>query len=199
MTQLRLQALQAGTLAPIDLDWPGPQTIAIHGPSGSGKTLLLRAIADLDEHHGEVWLDDQARSSMPGPVWRRRVGYLPAESGWWADSVGEHAEDWPETWLSQLGFERDVLDWEIRRLSTGERQRLAAVRLLANQPKALLLDEPTANLDATNTELVEKLIRDFQQANQAPALWVSHDPGQRARIADRSYLIADHRLQEENA
>ena len=68
---------------------PG-QTVSIVGPSGSGKSLLLRAIADLDPHDGEAWVGAQARSGMTPPEWRRRVGLLPAEASWWADTVGEH-------------------------------------------------------------------------------------------------------------
>ena len=98
--------------------------------------------------------------------------------------------------LAALGFEPDVQSWSISRLSSGERQRLALLRLLANQPMVLLLDEPTANLDGANAERVESLIRRFQDATGAAVLWVSHDAAQGRRVADRALEIRDGALQE---
>ncbi|MEZ5580521.1 MAG: hypothetical protein R3F40_14545 [Candidatus Competibacteraceae bacterium] len=74
---------------------------------------MLRAVADLDPHCGEVWLDELPRSRLTPPEWRRRVGLLPAESHWWAETVGEHwrapAADAPiEPLLVALGFDIDV-------------------------------------------------------------------------------------------
>ena len=83
--------------------------------------------------------------------------------------------------LAEVGLP-DALDWEVARLSTGEKQRLALLRLLANQPRALLLDEPTASLDPRK---VEDLLHTYRQQHAAPVLWVSHDPAQRQRVAQR--------------
>jgi len=161
---------------------PGSCT-ALFGPSGSGKTLLLRAIADLDEAEGEVWLNEQPRSAMQAPDWRRQVMYLSAESHWWGTRVREHAAAWRPAELEALGFDQAVLDWEVQRLSSGERQRLALARALAHGPSVLLLDEPTANLDQTNTARVEQLIGDWRRRTDGCVLWVSHDPAQRKRVA----------------
>ncbi|EIC20366.1 ABC transporter ATP-binding protein [Thiorhodovibrio frisius] len=212
MTRLSLQALQPRYgLAPVDLDIPAGALVLLSGPSGSGKSLLLRAIADLDPHQGQVLLGGQARSAMAPADWRRRVGLLLADSGWWAETVGAHFPDAGgagaastsiANLLDGLGFASDVIDWPVARLSTGERQRLALARLLANQPEALLLDEPTANLDPGNRERVERLVLDYRQARQAAVLWVSHDPEQRARLAAHSgarrLLIDTPRLVEES-
>ncbi|HDK38151.1 MAG TPA: ATP-binding cassette domain-containing protein, partial [Thiolapillus brandeum] len=81
------------------------------------------------------------------------------------------------------GFSQEVLDWQTGRLSSGEKQRLALARMLANQPRVLLLDEPTANLDMRNTEIVEQIIQDYLQQYQAAVIWVSHDPEQLSRVA----------------
>jgi putative ABC transport system ATP-binding protein len=204
MSALRLKTLRLRLLVPVDLIVEAGELVFVSGPSGSGKSLLLRAIADLDPNDGEAWCDETARSSVPAPTWRRRVGLLPAESGWWADRVGAHfppgqPEDGDtKPLLKRLGFDDpEVLDWEVRRLSTGERQRLALARLIANQPEVLLLDEATANLDPQNRDRVESVIADYRAEQAAAVLWVSHDPEQRERMNGRRLVIRDGRLEPE--
>ena len=176
------------------------QVAGLQGASGAGKTLLLRAIADLDPNQGQVRLGDMVREQVPAPMWRKTVAMLPAESYWWFDVVGEHFQDSGqavEATLQQLGFELEVLNWEVSRLSTGEKQRLAIVRLLQNKPRALLLDEPTASLDAANIECAETLLLEYCRLQQVPILWVSHDPGQLERVADDQFFFeSDGTLQE---
>ena len=84
---LKIQDLHRPGINPFSLDLDDGECIAISGPSGAGKTLLLRAIADLDPNQGSVFLGQKNRDAFPAPEWRRRVGYLASESGWWADGV----------------------------------------------------------------------------------------------------------------
>ena len=162
------------------------ECLALCGPSGAGKSLLLRAVADLDPNEGRASLDGESREDMPAPDWRRRVAYLAAEPGWWADTVAEHFVDWPAArpLVETLGLPADCGDWPIARLSTGEKQRLALVRCLLMEPRALLLDEPTSGLDPDAVERVEALIRARQKAGVA-VLWVTHDRAQAERVARR--------------
>jgi len=106
------------------------EAIAVRGPSGAGKTLLLRAIADLDPNEGLVGLDGRDRSAIPGPEWRRLVGYVPAEPGWWADTVGEHFDEWKAAlaFVSELGLPEAAKAWPIHgcRLASGCASRLSA-------------------------------------------------------------------------
>lgn len=202
MAGLRLDGLSTMLLREVDLTLAAGERIFLSGASGSGKSLLLRAVADLDPHRGEVWLDDLPRSRLTPPEWRRRVGLLPAESHWWAETVGEHwrapAAGSPiEALLVALGFDVDVSGWAITRLSTGERQRLALARLLLNQPQALLLDEATANLDSVNRERVETVLEDYRATHATAMLWVSHDPEQRVRLGGRRLVIRENRLEPE--
>src|SRR4051812_4024297 len=90
---LEARDLRTAILKPASFALSMGECVAIRGPSGAGKTLLLRAIADLDPNAGTVILEDRDRSTIPGPEWRRLVGYVPAEPGWWAETVGEHFAD----------------------------------------------------------------------------------------------------------
>src|SRR5512143_140110 len=96
---LQVQNLQRPGLSPVSFELSAGECIAVQGPSGSGKSLLLRAIADLDPNQGQLRLNGLAREGMTGPAWRRQVTYVPTESGWWSDRVGEHFADWERALL----------------------------------------------------------------------------------------------------
>ncbi|MET0064332.1 MAG: ATP-binding cassette domain-containing protein [Candidatus Thiodiazotropha endolucinida] len=195
MGSLTLKQFQSPLLEPIELYIPAGHCTTLSGPSGSGKSRLLRALADLDPHQGEAWLDEQEMASFSGPAWRREVGLLPAESAWWKDRVGDHFPHVDNALLSLLDLPPNAMQWEISRLSSGERQRLALARLLGNMPQVLLLDEPTANLDQKNIDRVEKLIAEWRRQHKTAVLWVSHDPDQQRRVGEESRHIAEGRLQ----
>jgi putative ABC transport system ATP-binding protein len=181
------------------------ECVAVRGPSGSGKTQLLRALADLDPNEGMVLLDGTLREAMPAPVWRRRVLYLAAEPGWWADTVSEHFPDWPTatSLAERLGLPPACGAWPIQRLSTGERQRLALARALVcappPNPRVMLLDEPTAGLDEMATAAVEALIAERRAATGMGVLWATHNTAQARRIARRWFLVRDGFVEEAEA
>lgn len=194
--RLTIKQLVTHHVGPLDLELLAGECVVLSGPSGAGKTLLLRAIADLDLHEGELWLGEIACRDMRADEWRHHVGLLPAESQWWCERVGDHFQNTDETLLSELGFSREVLGWEVARCSTGERQRLALLRLLQNRPQVLLLDEPTASLDAENVSRVELLIERLRKTDGLVVLWVSHDALQVERVATRHLQIMDGQIQE---
>ena len=170
------------------------ECLGLSGKSGIGKTQLLRAITDLIPHSGKILLDGVSSASFSAPHWRSMVTMVPAESFWWYDIVGDHFSAESDAGslqekLAAVGFREDVLNWQISRLSTGEKQRLALIRGLCNTPSVLLLDEPCSALDMYHTTLTEALIFNYLQHNDASILWVSHDLEQLQRVADRELCL----------
>jgi len=199
-TLLKLINFSCHNLRPINLELKQNETISISGESGAGKSLLLRAIADLIPHKGECYLKVQNANNIVAHAWRKQVAYFAAESQWWFDTIGEHFKT-PlssniEAYLKTIGFSLDVLNWDAMRCSTGERQRLAIIRLLVNEPCVLLLDEPTANLDAENTRQVEAIFKQYQHQSQCGIIWVSHNTEQKNRVSQRQFEIKQSELCE---
>ena len=192
---LRLQQLEPLGLAPVSLELDDGACLCVSGPYGAGKTLLLRAIADLDRNEGDAATGSLVRSEVSAPDWRKAVAYVPAESGWWADTVGPHmsAGDIVPL-LTALGLEAACIEWEVARLSTGERQRLALVRALLREPEILLLDEPTSALDEEATAAVERVIADRIQDGVTVVI-VTHDTAQIERMGGQHAIVDQGRVE----
>lgn len=173
------------------------ECIALQGPSGVGKSLLLRAIADLDPNEGSIKLDGTLRESMAAPVWRKKVTYVAAEPGWWADTVREHFVAWDEALnlVEQLGLPASCGTWPIRRLSSGEKQRLGLVRALLLQSRVLLLDEPTSALDPESTASVEAIVAE-RVSTGTSVLWSTHNSAQARRVGSRLFVMSSGRIEE---
>ncbi|MDB5894028.1 MAG: hypothetical protein JWQ88_1559 [Rhodoferax sp.] len=180
---------------PYHLQLASGECVALVGRSGSGKSVLLRMIADLDPHQGEVALDGRLRASWPAPAWRGQVVYQAAEPAWWAYNAAAHihsvASEPVAMMLARLGLGPELLRADITRLSTGERQRMALVRSLACRPRVLLLDEPTASLDGASTRSVETLLHDKIGSDGLTVLIVTHSREQADRLGHRVLEVRD--------
>jgi len=177
---------------------PG-EWVSIMGPSGSGKSTLVNLIGCLDRpSDGEIWLDGQdvstisaselnrVRSEKIGFVFQQfhLIPYLTAVENVMLAQYFHSMTDEKEALeaLERVGL-KDRCHHVPSQLSGGEQQRVCIARALINDPKIILADEPTGNLDAQNEEIVLRLLREFHQQGRTIVM-VTHDPVV-ARLADR--------------
>jgi putative ABC transport system ATP-binding protein len=198
----------------VDLCAYAGQVTLIMGPSGAGKTTLLTMIGGLlRPTSGRVFIDELEitalkRSELPR-VRRHHVGFIfqmfnlldslsAIENVEVALNVagvaGHEARERARALLIEAGL-KGRLDFSARDLSGGEKQRVSIARALANRPRLLLADEPTANLDSRHGHEVMELLRDLTKKEGRTVVVVSHD--QRLRdIADTVLWLEDGRLRE---
>lgn len=167
------------------------EQLALAGESGSGKTTFLNLISGiLKPDSGSITLSDTLVSSLSeaetdrfralhiGYIFQTfnlLQGYTCLENVLLAMSFGAGVDrPLAERLLKRVGLE-NRMDHRPRQLSTGQQQRVAVARALANRPKLVLADEPTGNLDHRNAREVLGLIRETSQETGAALLLVSHD------------------------
>lgn len=188
------------------------ELVALYGPSGSGKTtLLLLAAGLIGPDSGNVLFegrDLQSMTSRESATYRLRdVGFVfqsfhltPGTSA--LDNAliklpirgytVREARSKTEPWLRRVGL-GERLEHRPHQLSMGERQRVAIARALVGEPRLLLADEPTGNLDSTRTREILMLLADVCHENDIPGLLVTHD-SQAEALVDRTITLRDGRL-----
>jgi putative ABC transport system ATP-binding protein len=187
---------------------PG-ELVALYGPSGSGKTtLLLLAAGLIDPDAGEVSFDGRDLSAMST---RESAAYRLHEVGFVFQSFhlmpGASALDnaliklpicgytlrqarvKTTPWLQRVGL-GDRLEHRPHQLSMGERQRVAIARALVGEPRLLLADEPTGNLDSARTREILALLGEVCHENDIPGLLVTHD-SEAMPYVDRTLTLRD--------
>lgn len=185
--------------------------IALSGGSGAGKSLLLRTMALLEiPGGGELLWRGQAIARAEIPLYRSQVIYLHQRPALGSGSVADclrqvfnlkihrgkqYAEAAILDYLADIGLDRRFLDKHLGDLSGGEAQIAALLRAIQLQPQILLLDEPTAALDAGKTLAIEKIVGHWHAAAQPRAyVWISHNPEQSRRVADQTWSMDGGRL-----
>lgn len=196
----------------VDLDANAGEVTLVMGPSGSGKTTLLTMIGGLlRPTEGSIEVDGVEVTGL-GKVElarfrRETVGFvfqsfnlletLTAQENVEvalnvAGVSGERAHERATELLAAAGLE-ERLDFRTRDLSGGEKQRVSIARALANRPRLLLADEPTANLDSRYGLEVMELLRGLARDQGCGVVAVSHD-ARLERIASRAFWLEDGRL-----
>lgn len=187
------------------------QCIAIEGPSGGGKSTLLRHLAAL------TWSPDPTRRlggrnyrGAELPAWRSRVNLLAQDAPMLTGSVLDNlsfpfaqraAGDERKfdgvraaALMTQVGLEKLPFDREVRKLSGGERHRLALIRALLWNPTVLVADEPLSGLDPGTAETCFDLLLRFGHRADRLLICVLHDPEMNVR-ADRRLRLVRGRLE----
>jgi len=183
------------------------EIFAVVGPSGAGKSTLLRLLNFLETPtYGQI-------------VYRDRVldGHIPIETRRQVTTVfqrpvllragvrdnvayglglrGQRADGRVDEIIAQVGLQA-LTYASAHKLSGGEMQRVALARALVIEPRVLLLDEPTANLDPYNVGLIEEIVREQNRARGTTIVLVTHNVFQAKRLAPRVGLMLNGRVIE---
>ncbi len=190
------------------------ESIAIVGASGSGKTTLLGLLAGLDRPtSGEIHVDGAKLSTLDedalAAMRQRLLGFvfqsfqllpaltalenvmLPLELAGSPDAQGQ-----AEVWLDRVGLARRVTHYP-RQLSGGEQQRVAIARAFSGEPKLLMADEPTGNLDGATGVEVADLMFELNRENGTTLVLVTHEVSLAARCERRLSLAAGRLIGDE--
>jgi tungstate transport system ATP-binding protein len=184
------------------------RTYALLGPNGSGKSTFLRVAALLEAPDaGEVRYLENDAGLPPDLRLRRRITLLLPQTGVFHTSVfnnvayglkirgcrRQEVEDRVHEVLERVGLlhkrRQNGLD-----LSSGETKRLGLARALVIEPEVFWLDEPTANLDPQNVEIIEQIIMDLKTAGKSTLIIVTHDPAQARRLSDHLLVMENGRI-----
>jgi ATP-binding cassette subfamily C protein len=193
----------------VSLTLPARGLTLIVGPSGSGKTTLLDLLVGLREPAaGQVLIDGEPLPQLDLRSWRRQIGYVPQESVMVDESVTHNltlGEQIPEAKIREalqdagaLGFVEAMPEGLATRvghggsrLSGGQRQRLAIARALIHEPRLLILDEATSNLDPDAQEAIVETLARLKM--RIAVLAVAHTE-KLMRVADQVWRLSEGRL-----
>jgi lipoprotein-releasing system ATP-binding protein len=186
--------------AALDLDLRGGESVALVGESGVGKSTLLHLLGALDTPStGEIYFEGRALSKLPeaeladyrnrkvGYIWQNHhllPGFSALENVMMPLLIGETPRDAAESaarkWLEAVGLSQRA--WhQAGELSGGEQQRVALARALVTEPRLLLADEPTGNLDPKTGDSIVDLVLGLPRACNLAAMIATHNLGLAAR------------------
>ncbi|HPJ01563.1 MAG TPA: ABC transporter ATP-binding protein [Candidatus Limiplasma sp.] len=197
----------------ISLDIQARSFTSIIGASGSGKSTLLNIISTLDRPtSGQVYIDGTQTSDMSkaalAKLRNEMIGFvfqfhyllpeftalenvlMPARIR--DGRVTKETMDRARELMKLMGIEK-VANNNAAKMSGGQQQRTSIARALINNPKIILADEPTGNLDSESTEVVYDIMRDINERYQTTFLVITHDR-RIAQKADRIVEIKDGRI-----
>ncbi len=189
----------------VDLEIARGSVTTLVGANGAGKTTLLRVLCgERTPEDGGLFLDD-APVSGRDPDLRRRVGLLSHETGLYRNlTVLENLrffgrlfgvtglEDGVHAALRRVGAE-GLGGEQARRLSRGQRQRVALARTLLHDPELVFLDEPFTGLDPAGADALEGILKDLR-SRERTVVMVTHDLPRAIRLSDRVVVMSAGRI-----
>lgn len=200
-------------LAGVTLDVCAGELVALLGPNGAGKSTLLNlAHGLLQPQRGEVWLNGQPLAGLTRRELARQIGLVAQQgelhfpltaleftlAGRFAHAQGfgfDAARDVESAWAALHATDAaQFAERHFNELSSGEKQRVVLARALAQEPRLLLLDEPTANADLAHQVSLLELVRQLTRERQLAALLVTHEINLAAEFADRVAILKEGRL-----
>ncbi|MBI5651278.1 MAG: phosphate ABC transporter ATP-binding protein [Chloroflexi bacterium] len=185
------------------------EIFAIVGPSGAGKSSLLRLLNFLETPTaGQIFYRGQMQNGNAPLAVRREIttvfqrpvllrGSVRENIAYGMHLRGERANGRVDELLATIGLQSLARASAVK-LSGGEMQRVALARALVIEPRVLLLDEPTANLDPHNVALIEAIVREHNRARGTTIVLVTHNVFQAKRLAHRVGLMLGGRIVEVN-
>jgi putative ABC transport system ATP-binding protein len=211
----QMGATQVTALDHVSVGIAEGEFVSIQGTSGSGKSTLLNVLGGLDRPtSGEVFFDSQPlgplNKKQMARYRRHSVGMIfqnfnliPTMTA--AENVklalafgglrGVARNERANSLLDRVGLS-DRMDHRPAEMSGGEQQRVAIARALANNPRVLLADEPTGNLDSTRARELLSLLREMVERDRLTVLLVTHDQELASGFSDRMIMMKDGRVIE---
>jgi len=208
MTAIELRNIENYACRGVNLNVLSGELLVLLGPNGAGKTTLLNIIAGLTGYKGSVLFDGRPIDELPAR--ERRAGYLFQDLVLFPHldvasniAYGLRARRWPNEKIElrvrellRLFKMEHLATAYPRRLSGGEKQKVALSRALAPYPKILLLDEPLSSLDWQTSRYLRSELKGIQQQLGITTLYVTHDITEAREVADRIAVIREGRIQQ---
>lgn len=199
----------------INMDVKLGESVAILGPSGSGKSTLLGLLAALDSPtEGEIFLDGTPLSKLDeegkAALRKQKVSFI-FQSFMLVDTLNalenvmlpaelagvDNAKEKAEVMLKRVGLSHRLTHFP-NQLSGGEQQRVAIARAFIGEPKVLFADEPTGNLDGSNSDKIADMLFELNQEHDTTLVLVTHDMTL-AHRCERQFVMDSGRLTEQGA
>lgn len=193
------------TLNEVSLELENGQITTLLGPNGAGKTTLIKVLTSSIKSQGNVYLDDKNVNTIPINEKNDIFGYLPQENSKLSSltvfevillgniaslgiKVSKEQLNHTANIISQFGLQ-DIANKRFSDLSGGQRKIVSIAQIISKNPKVLILDEPTANLDVYNEIEVLSLIQSYVKKKNIACLLVLHSINLASRYSDKICLL----------
>lgn len=204
---------QQSIVSNINFNINRPKLISIIGQNGAGKSTLIRTIGKLQEAlSGKIALENISINDIEQNEWVKKVGIVLTEVSKdttftvyemvalgrtiytnWLHTLSQTDKDWI-TWSIHLLKIEDLLDKKFNQLSDGLRQKVILARVLAQNTKVIMLDEPTMHLDVQHTMELFQIFKNLVDQHNKTLFLTTHEIGLATRFSDEIWIIDKGKL-----